>query len=1393
MQRLKPDLPFLILLGLLPLLLFAPVTLGNRTLLPADALYTFEPFASAAAELGVEEVQNGLLADLVLQNYVWQRFLRGAVQARELPLWDPYLFAGHPFLANGQHSALYPLSLVFHLLPLPRAYGVFITLQLGLAGIWMYALGRTLRASRLGALLGGITFQLSAFLVVSAVHPMIVAAASWLPLQLALIELTARRRPLLRQERAMLPWALLGALALGLQMLAGHAEIVYFSLLVMGAFAAWRLLHTAALTPRALWKTEVLSPAVGLLLMVALGLGLGAVQYLPMFEVVQQSFRHERTTLAQVLEWAYPNRRLITFLTPNFFGNPTHRTFRDIFTGEIVRATVNAHGNPVHTFDWGLKNYVEGGAYLGLLPLFLALIALLWPFRGEGGLPAALRRWLRHPYVPFFAGLSLFSLACVFGTPVYALVYALPFLNQSHSPFRWVFPLTVALAALAALGATAVAEARQGVGTRGERSAGGLLRRLGRLPLFGTRPHLVSVVAAMALWSGILLLGGLWASRLAFSRVEPFVERLFWSLARASEVFPNHRVFYAYEFRWLQQSALLLVVTGIALRVSRCPIYLPDRLRRRPIWELLALAVLTLDLVSFGAGFNPRVDPALLHYTPPVVEFLQQDEGLWRFTAFDPHGRNHFNANTGMHFDFQDVRGYDSLFTQQYARYMGWIEEQGQLLYNRIAPFRTFASLDSPLTDLLNVKYIVTDVEVPLPRYREVYRDEALRVYENLGAMPRAFSLPQSTTLLVPDAEAVGEALLTYDPRFYALLEEDPRAWSGPEPALDDLPTVPQRAEPRPQPVTEYGINEVVIAVTVDAPAWLVLGDSYFPGWKAFTLPPGTEEEVELPIARFAGNFRAVPLEESGMVRFKYSPDSVKFGAFISFSAGMVILFLGGVWTWRRFYREQSEQSTVQRIAKNSLAPIALTLFNRAIDLAFAALMLRILGPANAGDYAYAIAVFMWFEILANFGLDAYLTREVARHRDRANRYFFNTTALRLAVMLLGAPLLVGFVLLRQTVIADLTSPAATQAIVALALLYAGLLPGSLAKGLTSLFYAYEKAEYPAALTTVSTLINRGLGVVALLAGWGIVGLAGVSVVVNFITLGILGFLAMRLFFRPAWTPSRALQREMVTESWPLMANHLLATLFYKVDVVLLEAMQGSFILGLYSTGYKLLDMLMVIPSMFTLAVFPILSRQAQEDREGFRRFYRLGVKLLVTLVFPAAFLSTLAAREMVLVLGGPEFLPGAMISLQLMAWSMPVGWINSLTQYVLIALDEQRYLTRAYLIGFGFSLAANLIFIPRYGFRASAIIHLFSEVALFVPFTLRLQRRMGPIGWREVVGKPALATLAMGGVALPLVLLAGRGWAFLGALLTYPLVIWRLGLLTPEEEAMLAPLLRRR
>lgn len=1396
MRKYGPDLLIIALLFVLPLVFFAPVTLGGQTLLPADNLYQWEPFRTYQEVVSAPAVpHNALLSDLILENYVWKDFIRQSISAGELPLWNPHLFAGVPFFAAGQSSALYPLSFLHYILPLKSSYGWVAVLQLWIAGLGMYAFARGLGQRRIGAVIAAISWQLSGFMLVRTVFPMIQSAMAWLPVLLLMIEYIIQSRPLLGRSSTM-PWLAIGAISLGLTIYAGHVEITYYTLLVMGYYAAFRLAAgwwAQRKTPGVVSK--LLRRGVWLVAMVVAGMALGAGQFIPLFELVSYNFREGSASLEQVLSWAYPERRVLAFLMPNFFGNPAHHSYFDVFLRSTVPASVNALGEPMTTIDWGIKNYVEGGAYLGILPMALAIYGLVvaWGQRARAALTPG------RPFRAIFATLSAVSLTFVFGLPTYALLYyLLPGINQLHSPFRWMFPVTISVAVLAGFGADALAN---GGADRARRWFGRVLVALGGLTLIG-----------------------LAGSYVLYPQIEPLVDRALHSLALADRAFADAQMFYSYEFANVLGLGLFLLAAGFVFLLSGRQWQLPRRLGNLPAWQGLAVAAVALDLMIATGGFSPAADPALLDFTPPAFEWLQgqyEEEGPFRITTLDAPGAATANANIPWLFGMEDVRGYDSIIPKQYTQYMGLIAPQFQLEYNRIAPLTTdnLAALGSPLLNALNVRYVMTEGTIENPIYALVYEDEAVRIYENTHVMPRAYTLPTRATLTYDSFEGFQQLLAepAIDPRI-AVLRYDPDQPTTTTGALLD-------ADPVPQTITDYRNITVFVDATVDEASWLVLNDSYFEGWRAFIRPAGTADdyEWEIPVELVNGNFRAVQIDprvladhyaepaEAGeitlsdtwTVRFRYSPASFQVGAFLSFITAAMLVFALGVWLWRTLYSSPSEEEggTMQRLAKNSAVPILMNLFNKGIDFAFAFIMLRVLGPENAGIYYYAIVVFGWFDILTNFGLNTFLTREVARNRAQAGRYLLNTSLLRMGLAGLGLPLLALFLVIRQTTI---TPPLTPVALISIGLLYVGLLPNSLSTGLSALFYAFEKAEYPASIATVSTFSKAVLGLLALLMGWGVIGLAGVSIVTNLITLTLMLWQARPLIWpegRRAERSNDGLERKLIQhmlgESWPLMINHLLATIFYKIDVILIEAINGVTVVGWYSTAYKWLDALQVIPAFLSAALLPIMSRQAHEDPPALVRSFRMTVKLLSLIALPVAVATTFIAPTLVLLLGGSEYLPDGAVALQLMIWSVPVGWINSITQYVLIALDKQRTLTRAFVVVVVFNVGTNLIFLPTYSYRAAAIITILSESVLLVMFfrvlgqTLRekLPANQRRIGLVELLWRPGLAALGMG-IVLAVLWPVNGALALLASIVTYGVLLLIVRPFDAVEQAQLTPLL---
>jgi len=208
----------------------------------------------------------------LLQFAPWRQLVADAVRAGDWPLWTQALGSGAPLLANHQSAVFYPPHLLFLLFPVERALGYSLALHLALAGLFAWLWARQLGLGTLGRLVAALAYAGSGFLVGHALFPSMVEAAAWLPLLFLLTDRLAKRR---RVGDALV----LGA-ALGVQFLAGHAQIWYYGVWAIGSYAlliGWQVGKLEG------WKGGRALAHIVLLvaLAVTVAIGAAAVQVLP--------------------------------------------------------------------------------------------------------------------------------------------------------------------------------------------------------------------------------------------------------------------------------------------------------------------------------------------------------------------------------------------------------------------------------------------------------------------------------------------------------------------------------------------------------------------------------------------------------------------------------------------------------------------------------------------------------------------------------------------------------------------------------------------------------------------------------------------------------------------------------------------------------------------------------------------------------------------------------------------------------------------------------------------------------------------------------------------------------------------------------------------------------
>jgi O-antigen/teichoic acid export membrane protein len=436
----------------------------------------------------------------------------------------------------------------------------------------------------------------------------------------------------------------------------------------------------------------------------------------------------------------------------------------------------------------------------------------------------------------------------------------------------------------------------------------------------------------------------------------------------------------------------------------------------------------------------------------------------------------------------------------------------------------------------------------------------------------------------------------------------------------------------------------------------------------------------------------------------------------------------------------QTGPNAVQRFARNSLVPIATQLINKTVDLGFAFAMLRILGPGGSGSYDVAVLIWTYAKTFTDFGLQQLTIRDVAQRPTLAGEYLGLTTLLRLILWFVTFPIASG-IAFGYWHWFNLSAAGA----LAMILLVLSIVPDSYSDAANSICTAFERMESPAALTVIKNVLKVAIALPLLLAGWGVIGLAVTALIVNLLTAGCFAFLVRRLGVHAVWRRPGPEARGLLVESWPLLINNLLIGLFFRVDTLVLQPARGSVEVGIYNMPYKFLNLLLLIPQYGTLALFPYLSRLAASHAEALTRTYALAVKLLLALALPICVATTFVAPELMDVLGGGQFLPGAGTALRILIWFLPFSYVNGLTQYVLIAAGWQRTITRAFALTFVFNITANLLFTPRYGYYAAAVITVCSEIVLLLPFLWFLHSRVGRLPAAAVALRPLAGALVMG------------------------------------------------
>lgn len=397
-----------------------------------------------------------------------------------------------------------------------------------------------------------------------------------------------------------------------------------------------------------------------------------------------------------------------------------------------------------------------------------------------------------------------------------------------------------------------------------------------------------------------------------------------------------------------------------------------------------------------------------------------------------------------------------------------------------------------------------------------------------------------------------------------------------------------------------------------------------------------------------------------------------------------------------------------QRIGKNAAVLLLSKVLSAILIFWYTIQIARYLGPPGFGVLCFALAFTRIFGIFTDFGFHLLTVREVSRDNSSAAKYLRNINGMK---VVLG-----GFVLGAIVITINLLDyPAETIRVV----YWVGLsiVVASFSQALCSIFHAHQRMEYDSLGKILNALLMLGGVLLAVRLRWTVMGLA-LLFAVSSVVLLLYNLMVLRFVFKDVfskWVGAGLVEfdwgfcKPTLKQALPFGLTAVFGMIYHWIGTVMLSTMKGDVVVGWYSAAYRIILVLLLVPSAFDMAVYPVMSRLYVSSRNSLELMCEKGFKYLTFIGIPIGIGGMLLADRIILLVFGSEYVP-SIIALQILVWSAVLIFIGAPFASLLNSINKQIILAKIVGVAVALNIFLNLILIPKYSYVGAGIATVISE-----------------------------------------------------------------------------------
>jgi len=394
----------------------------------------------------------------------------------------------------------------------------------------------------------------------------------------------------------------------------------------------------------------------------------------------------------------------------------------------------------------------------------------------------------------------------------------------------------------------------------------------------------------------------------------------------------------------------------------------------------------------------------------------------------------------------------------------------------------------------------------------------------------------------------------------------------------------------------------------------------------------------------------------------------------------------------------------------------------------------RTLGNDEFGMFSLGFAFAFLIVIIADFGLESLLVREISRNRNAASKYLSN--ALMVKILLSIITLIVTYLFLN--VMAYSTEVKSVVYI---------LLSFTIIQSFTylhySIFRAFEQMHYDASIKILRMLILVGMVFYAIKNNFGLFGASLAFPLTELIVFIITASIVYSKFIKISFRFDYEFSKGMLKKSSLFCLSLVFSGLFIYIDSIMLSKIRSTAEVGIYSAAAYIMLALIFIPVMYGNAIYPVISRFYINSKKSLKFAYEKSFKYMLIIGLPISAGIFVLSEKIILLLYGQQYMASSMV-LAILSGYLFLRFLNVTSGFTLSSINRQGSRVFSQGIAALTSIVSNLILIPMYGFVGAAIATVVTEIIFFSIYSSFIVRYGLKIKFIRIFIRPIIAVAIM-------------------------------------------------